>query len=151
MVSSDPFNLARFTAAQKVSYARALAEIKGGKKTSHWMWYISPQLTRLAQSAKSERYAITSLEEARAYLAHPVLGARLAEITQAVLDHKTETARALMGTPDFMKLHACMTLFIRADPKQEVFGFQAVLDKYYKGVPQVLTDDILGIDKKYVW
>jgi len=112
------------------------------------IWYIFPQLAGLATSTKSKRYAISSLEEAQAYLAHPVLGTRLAEITQAVLDSKTKTALALMGTPDFIKLHACMTLFMRADPKQEVFSFQAVLDKYYKGVPQALTDDIINIQNK---
>lgn len=144
---SDPFSLARFTAAQNNDYTRALAEMQQGRKTSHWIWYIFPQLSGLSTSARSKRYAISSLEEAQAYLAHPVLGARLAEISQVVLDSETKTIRALMGSQvDVVKMHACMTLFMRADPEQKVFDFQAVLEKYYDGVPQALTDGILSVD-----
>lgn len=140
---SDPFHLVRFTEAQSTYYARALGEIKRGKKTTHWVWYIFPQLIGLSNSAHGKHYGITTLAEAKAYLQHPVLGARLAEISQAVLDSRIKTARALVGPVDDVKLQACMTLFLRADPKEEVFDWQAVLKKYYEAAPHARSDEIL--------
>src|ERR1700756_677595 len=102
----DSYNLARFLSAQKDDYAQALAEIQSGRKRSHWMWYIFPQVDGLGWSATSKRYAIKSIDEARAYLAHPVLGQRLKECAQAVLDVKGRTASEIFGSPDDLKLRS---------------------------------------------
>ncbi|KAL2060116.1 hypothetical protein VTL71DRAFT_9938 [Oculimacula yallundae] len=142
----DEFNLARFVAAQRTQYPKALAEMQNGKKTTHWIWYIFPQLTGLSTSANGKTYGITSLAEAQAYLKYPILRDRLVEITQVVLDSRTRNIGTLMGSDiDVKKMHASMTLFLRADPEKEVFDFQAVLDKYYKGATQADTDSKLGL------
>ena len=109
------YNLERFVQAQERSYADALAEIRSGRKTSHWMWYVFPQIRGLGSSAMSKMYAIQNLEEAKAYLEHPVLGARLHEITNALLDLEDRDAYAIFGSPDDHKLKSCMTLFHCAD------------------------------------
>ncbi|KAH7318960.1 hypothetical protein BKA65DRAFT_513544 [Rhexocercosporidium sp. MPI-PUGE-AT-0058] len=141
----DTFNLARFVTAQVRQYPTALAEMRRGAKTSHWIWYIFPQMVGLSQSFNGMRYGITTLEEAQAYLKHPVLGSRLVEITQVVLDSATKDIRILMGSGiDVIKMQASMTLFLRADLEKEVFDFQAVLDKYYNGISHTETDDILS-------
>src|SRR5215213_10323708 len=105
----DPHDLSRFVQAQAEDYERALAEIRGGRKRSHWMWYIFPQVDGLGASPMSRRYAIRSLAEARAYLDHPVLGRRLVESAEAVLGVEGRSAREIFGSPDDMKLRSCAT------------------------------------------
>ncbi|MBX6749552.1 MAG: DUF1810 domain-containing protein [Micromonosporaceae bacterium] len=136
--AADPYDLARFVAAQEGVYASALAELRRGRKTGHWMWFIFPQFAGLGFSLMSQRYAIRSLDEARAYLAHPVLGPRLRECAQAVADVSGKTADQILGPIDAMKLRSSMTLFHRADPTEPVFA--AVLQKYFDGVPDEATD-----------
>ena len=124
-------DLERFVTAQQDIYERALGELKAGDKRSHWMWFVFPQFAGLGFSEMSVRYAIKSLDEARAYLAHPVLGPRLAECAQALLGVEGRSAERILGYPDDLKLRSSMTLFARAadDPKV----FRAVLDRYYDG------------------
>ena len=131
------FNIERFIEPSNRMYDIALAEIKNGKKQSHWMWYIFPQLKGLGKTTTSELYGISSIAEAKAYLEHPVLGARLREITQAVLEVKDKTAFEIFGTPDYLKLKSCMTLFKLAAPEETLF--QKVIDTYYMGYDDGLT------------
>jgi uncharacterized protein (DUF1810 family) len=128
----DPFDLDRFLSAQAEDYDQALAEIKDGQKRSHWMWYILPQIDGLGFSSMSRRYSIISSEEARAYLNHPVLGARLLECAQAVLDAEGRSAAEIFGSPDDLKLRSCATLFASVSPAKSVFD--RILEKYYRGV-----------------
>src|SRR5579862_1513728 len=141
MATEDPFNLQRFVAAQDAggTYARAAAELRSGRKTSHWMWFVFPQIAGLGHSPTSRRYALTSLAEARAYLAHPVLGARLTECAAIVLGVPGRTAEQIFGEVDAQKLHSSVTLFMRAVPGEPVFG--QVLDRYFGGVPDSATDE----------
>jgi uncharacterized protein (DUF1810 family) len=129
----EPHDLERFVSAQDESetYDRALAELRAGRKTSHWMWFVFPQISGLGRSAMSRRYAIASLEEARAYLAHPLLGPRLVECSRALLGHGDRSAREILGEIDAIKLRSSMTLFARADPKELVFA--QVLERYFDG------------------
>ncbi len=113
MVMTGSFNLERFIDAQRDGYETVLTEIRCGAKRSHWMWYIFPQLSGLGSSAMARRYAIGSLDEARAYLAHPVLGSRLRECVAALQKLTGTTAEAIFGTVDAMKLRSCLTLFYR--------------------------------------
>ena len=129
--------LERFVQAQDSVYQRALAELRDGRKTSHWMWFVFPQFAGLGFSAMSERYAIRSLAEARAYLAHPVLGPRLRECAQTVADSDATSAEQLFGGIDAMKLRSSMTLFAQAAPDEEVFT--RVLARYFDGVPDANT------------
>lgn len=138
---SDPFNLERFVTAQSNSYETALAELAGGQKRSHWMWYIFPQIAGLGHSAMAQRYAITGLDEARAYLAHPVLGPRLREICQQLLQLEGQTAHDIFGSPDDMKLRSSMTLFSAAEGGNS--AFDKVLEKYYRGQQDSRTLGIL--------
>ena len=131
MTADDPHNLQRFIAAQEDDYAAALAEIRSGRKRSHWMWYVFPQFEGLGASARSRRYAVKSVEEATAYLRHPVLGARLRECAQAVLDIDERSATDIFGSPDDMKLRSCATLF--AHVSQEGSAFHHIIDKYFAG------------------
>lgn len=124
-------NLSRFHEAQSRSYASALEEIRRGRKTSHWMWYVFPQLRGLGRSSTSEFYGIDGMSEAKAYMADPVLRARLLEITGAVLELRGTSAVAVFGRPDDMKLKSCMTLFEAAAPECEVFA--QVLDSFFDG------------------
>ena len=140
-MTDEPFDLARFVSAQSSAYERALAELRAGRKRSHWMWFVFPQIAGLGHSSMAHRFAISSLAEARAYLAHPVLGPRLREISSVVASLPSG-ARAIFGTPDDMKLRSSMTLFLRAAPDEVVF--QAVLDRHFDGKPDWLTDQILG-------
>lgn len=133
--------LSRFTDAQKYDYDTALAEIRRGRKESHWMWYIFPQISGLGRSSVAQFYSIKNLEEAKAYMRHPVLGARLIEISQALLDLDGNDAGAVFGWPDDMKLKSSMTLFEKAAPEQTVFS--AVLDKFFHGKRDQLTLKIL--------
>lgn len=140
---SDPHDLQRFVDAQDSggTYGSALAELRRGRKTSHWMWFVFPQIAGLGMSAMSRRYAIADLGEAQAYLRHPVLGARLVECAQAVLDIDAGSAQDIMGGIDAQKLRSCMTLFLRADPGILVFG--EVLDRYFGSLPDEATLRIL--------
>lgn len=122
--------LQRFIDAQNESYVRALEEIKAGRKRSHWMWFIFPQLKGLGRSSASMFYGINGLDEAREYLAHPILGERLREISQVLLQLATNDANAVFGSPDDMKLRSCMTLFDNISPNDI---FADVLDKYSDG------------------
>ena len=140
MAPGDPFDLERFVAAQDAAgtYDRAVAELRVGRKSSHWMWFVFPQIAGLGYSPTSRRYAITSLEEARAYLAHPVLGPRLTECATVLTGVPGRTAEQIFGELDAQKLHSSMTLFTRAAPGEPVF--RQVLDQYFGGVPDSATE-----------
>jgi uncharacterized protein (DUF1810 family) len=140
---NDPFHLERFVAAQDQggTYRAAVAELRAGRKRSHWMWFIFPQIAGLGQSPTSRRYAISSLAEAEAYLAHQVLGPRLIECAGVVRDLRAGAAEEIFGGIDAIKLRSSMTLFARADPSQRVF--REVLDAYFGGVPDAATERLL--------
>jgi uncharacterized protein (DUF1810 family) len=140
--ADDPHDLARFVEAQAGDYETALAEIRAGRKRSHWMWYIFPQIDGLGFSSMARRYAIRSLDEARAYLDHPVLGPRLVEITEAALAVEGRSAHEIFGSPDDMKLRSCATLFARAASEGSVFS--RLLDRFFDGKPDVRTLELLG-------
>ena len=129
-------SLERFVEAQKGIYPRALAELKAGRKQSHWMWFIFPQIAGLGHSAMAQMYAIASLDEAKVYLAHPVLGARLRECCRVVQDVKGKSAHAIFGSPDDLKFRSSLTLFDLAAPNDI---FRAALDKYFDGKEDDLT------------
>jgi uncharacterized protein (DUF1810 family) len=133
-------DLDRFVDAQDGVYADALAELGAGRKRTHWMWFVFPQIAGLGSSPAAQRYAIRSLDEARAYLAHPVLGPRLRECAQALLAVQDRSAREILGHPDDLKLRSSMTLFARAADDPALF--QAVLDRFYDG-PDPLTLTLL--------
>jgi uncharacterized protein (DUF1810 family) len=133
----DPHGLARFVEAQAPVYAQALAELRAGRKRSHWMWFVFPQIAGLGTSAMAQRYAIASLDEAKAYLAHPILGERLRECAQAMLAVKGRSAHDILGSPDDLKFHSSMTLFHCADPAEPVF--EDCLAKYFGGKPDSQT------------
>ena len=135
--------LDRFLNAQQGDYAAALAEVRRGRKTSHWMWYIFPQIAGLGQSSTARYYSIRDLEEAREYYAHPVLGQRLREISGVLLELRGSDPVAVFGGIDSMKLKSSMTLFAVAAPDDPLF--QQVLNKYYGGEQDVLTLRILGV------
>jgi len=134
-------DLSRFVAAQRDVYARALGEIRAGRKRSHWMWFVFPQLAGLGLSATSRRYAIRDLAEARAYLEHPILGKRLVECGEAALGVEGRSAFEVFGSPDDMKLRSCATLFSRVSPPGSVF--HRLLDKYFGGEPDDRTMSLL--------
>lgn len=140
--ASDPFRLERFLEAQADCYEQALAEVRAGRKRSHWMWYVFPQLAGLGHSATAQFYAIQNLDEARAYLAHPVLGPRLRECTEAALGVEGRTAREIFGSPDDLKLRSCATLFARA--AEPGSAFERLLETYYGGDPDPATLRLLG-------
>lgn len=133
----DPYQLARFVAAQQGTYDQAVAELRRGRKTGHWIWYVFPQIAGLGMSPASQRYAIGSLDEARAYLEHPVLGARLIEAASVLLGNTDSTAEQILGELDAMKVRSSMTLFQRAEPDESVFG--RVLDRFFEGIPDAET------------
>ena len=134
---SDAFDLDRFVRAQAQVYEDALDEILDGRKTSHWMWFVFPQLAGLGRSEIAQRYAIRGLDEARAYLAHPLLGERLRECTQALLRVEGRSAHDIFGSPDDMKLHSSLTLFsLVAEPGS---AFERALGRYFGGVPDQAT------------
>ncbi len=138
----DPYDLNRFISAQVDVYDRALAELRGGLKRSHWMWYIFPQIEGLGHSPTTRLYSIKGLEEARQYLAHPVLGARLVECAEAVLAVQGLSASDIFGHPDDWKLQSSMTLFKLVSGPGSVF--ERVLDKYYQGKQDSRTLQIVG-------
>jgi uncharacterized protein (DUF1810 family) len=135
-------DLDRFIDAQEPVYDRALEEIRSGRKVSHWMWFIFPQLAGLGSSDMSRRYAIASLDEARAYLAHPVLGARLRECAGLLLEGIEGSAEDILGRIDARKLRSCMTLFHRAAPEDPLFG--QVLERFFGGIADDATDALLA-------
>jgi uncharacterized protein (DUF1810 family) len=138
----DPYDLQRFVDAQNPAYAEVLDELADGRKRSHWMWFVFPQVAGLGQSPISQRYAISSLAEAQAYLAHPVLGPRLIECATIVAGLRGSTAQDVFGGIDAIKLRSSMTLFARAEPGRTVF--REVLEAYYGGVSDEATEMLLG-------
>ena len=134
-------DLERFYKAQEYDYETALSEIRNGRKESHWMWYIFPQITGLGRSTTAEYYAIKSKDEAKGYIEDPVLGKRLIEISQALFQIESDDAEMVMGWPDNLKLRSCMTLFAEVAPEQPVF--RNVLEKFYDGEMDGKTLDIL--------
>ena len=139
--NADPFNLARFVDAQAENYDDALAEVSAGRKRSHWMWYVFPQLDGLGSSPMAKRYAIESLAEAKAYLEHPVLGARLLAVAEAALAVQGRTATELFGSPDDMKLRSSATLFAETSAAGSVF--HRLLEKYFAGHADERTLELL--------
>ena len=140
--ATDPFRLARFVEAQKDDYERALAEITSGRKRSHWMWYIFPQLAGLGSSSTAQFYAIQNLDEARAHLAHPVLGPRLLACAEAAVRVEGKSAEDIFGGIDAMKLRSCATLFALVSPPGSVF--EHLLAKFYRGARDPRTLELLG-------
>lgn len=140
--AADPHDLARFLAAQAPVYDSALAEIRGGRKRSHWMWYVFPQYAGLGSSATSRRYAIRSLAEAGMYLRHPVLGPRLVECCEAALALEGLSAAEVFGSPDDLKLRSCATLFASVSPPGSVF--EQVLVRFFDGKPDEATLRLVG-------
>src|SRR6185437_12534275 len=136
----DPYNLDRFADAQRGVYEQACAELRRGRKTGHWMWFIFPQIAGLGFSATSQHYAIQSLDEARAYLEHPVLGPRLREICGIVSGVDQKTAHEIFGSPDDMKLRSSMTLFVHAAQDHAIFS--EVIRKYFGGVEDERTVEL---------
>jgi uncharacterized protein (DUF1810 family) len=144
-MSGDPFNLQRFVEAQDDAaiYARALAELRDGRKRSHWIWFVFPQVAGLGSSPISQAYAIRSPDEARAYLAHRVLGPRLREACEALLSNDPAlSAEQILGTIDAIKVRSSMTLFTMADPAEPLFS--QVLDRLYAAEPDAATTRLLG-------
>ncbi|HEX9032275.1 MAG TPA: DUF1810 domain-containing protein [Streptosporangiaceae bacterium] len=144
MTTDDIYDLGRFVAAQDAdgSYDRAVAELRAGRKTSHWIWFVFPQIAGLGQSPTSRRYSISSLDEARAYLRHPVLGPRLTECAGVLAQAHHGSAEAIFGGLDAMKLRSSMTLFRQAAPGESVFS--QVLDQYFSGEPDKATLGLLS-------
>lgn len=141
MTAADPFDLQRFVDAQDGVIAEVRAQLARGAKTSHWMWFVFPQLRALGRSATALRYGIGSLAEARAYLAHPLLGPRLRECTQLVLDSRAHALEPIFGRVDALKFGSSITLFARAAPAEPVFA--AALERFCAGRPDPLTIELL--------
>jgi uncharacterized protein (DUF1810 family) len=137
--SSDSYNLERFVIAQDSIFKRVLSELQAGTKMGHWMWFIFPQIRGLGRSPTSMEYAISSRDEAQAYLQHPVLGPRLRECTQLVLNVNGRSATDIFGTPDDIKFRSSMTLFAQVSRDDDIF--HRALQKYFEGVPDRLTLD----------
>ncbi|WP_237214156.1 DUF1810 domain-containing protein [Falsiroseomonas oryziterrae] len=137
----DSFDLDRFLRAQEPLIGQVRAELAAGRKRSHWMWFVFPQLRGLGRSEMAHYYGISGLPEARAYASHPVLGPRLAECTRLVLGVEGRTAREILGSPDDLKFRSCMTLFARAAPEQP--AFREALDRFFGGEPDAATLTLL--------
>jgi len=142
VLPEDPYDLRRFVDAQESVYRTVVAELRAGRKRSHWIWFIFPQLRGLGRSGTAIRYGIASRDEAAAYLAHPVLGPRLRECTRLVAQVDGRSIEEIFGWPDNLKVRSSMTLFARATDDNA--DFQAVLEKYYGGEPDPATIDILS-------
>jgi uncharacterized protein (DUF1810 family) len=142
----DPHSLARFAEAQEETYGEVLSELRRGRKRSHWMWYIFPQFHGLGTSTTSEHYAIKSVEEATAYLDHPILGGRLTECAEVTLLIEGKTASEIFGTPDNLKLRSCATLFAHVSPPGSVF--HRLLLKYFQSEPDEKTLQLIAATKK---
>jgi len=138
----DAYDLNRFLEAQKPVYARVCSELREGRKSSHWMWFVFPQIQGLGRSGMAQRFAISSVEEAGEYLQHPVLGSRLRECAELVCAVKGRTIHEIFGSPDDMKFRSCMTLFARVDD-QEHSVFERALTKYFNGEPDSLTLELV--------
>lgn len=141
----DPHNLNRFLQAQHGVYEQAIAELRSGRKRTHWMWFVFPQIDGLGYSAMASTYAIRSLAEACAYLSHPVLGPRLVSCAEAILGVDHRSAHEILGSPDDLKLRSCATLFAQVSPSGSVF--HRLLDKYYGGLPDAQTLRLLAVDR----
>jgi uncharacterized protein (DUF1810 family) len=139
---TDAYNLHRFLDAQEQAYDTVLVELRVGKKSSHWIWFIFPQIIGLGHSAMAQQFAITSLDEAKAYLQHPVLGHRLRECTQLVLNVEGRTIDEIFPYPDNLKFRSCITLFMTATTDNALFN--AALLKYFDGKPDQLTMNVLA-------
>ncbi|MDB5382566.1 MAG: hypothetical protein JWO26_2198 [Rhodospirillales bacterium] len=139
---SDPFALERFVEAQAPVIAAVEAELRSGRKRSHWMWFIFPQLRALGRSGTALHFGIASLDEARAYRAHPILGPRLVSCAGLVMLHRGQSAHAIFGSPDDLKLRSSMTLFAEADPSEPVFC--AVIDAFFDGIADAATTRLLA-------
>lgn len=139
----DPYDLTRFVRAQENDYEQALSEIRSGKKRTHWMWYVFPQIDGLAFSSASKHYSIKSVAEAKAYLDHPILGPRLLECAEAVIRVEGRSATEIFGSPDDLKLRSCATLFACVSPRVSVFD--RLLTKYYRGERDGKTLQLLDI------
>ncbi len=137
----DTYNLNRFVIAQSGVIDKAIGELRRGRKETHWMWFVFPQLVGLGSSTMATRYGISGAEEAREYLDHPILGPRLIDCTQAVIDLDNLSTNDIFGTPDDMKLRSCATLF--AHISAEGSAFHQILDKYYRGEPDPATLSLL--------
>jgi uncharacterized protein (DUF1810 family) len=142
---SDPHDLPRFVAAQESEYSQVLAELRAGRKQSHWIWFIFPQLRGLGRSPTAEFYGIGSLAEARAYLAHPLLGARLRECVQEMLGHAETPLEAILGFPDNLKFRSSMTLFALAAPEEPLF--RRALETFCGGNEDETTRTLLGVPR----
>ena len=138
----DPFNLERFVEAQSGDYEQALRELRGGRKYGHWIWYILPQMRGLGMSSMSSRYGVGSLDEATAYLAHPVLGPRLRQCVEAVAVHKGMSASQILGSLDAMKFRSCLTLFAEAEGPDSVFA--RALGQFFDDQRDPRTLELLG-------
>jgi uncharacterized protein (DUF1810 family) len=138
----DPFDLRRFVAAQAPVMPQVLRELAAGRKQTHWMWFVFPQLRGLGSSAMATRYGITGLDEARAYLAHPLLGARLREGVAQVTAVPARSAAEILGAVDAQKFRSCLTLFAAADPAETCF--RAALDRFFEGEADGRTLELLG-------
>lgn len=138
---TDAYNLHRFLDAQQPIYQTVLAELRAGRKASHWIWFIFPQIAGLGHSGMAQKFAIASLDEAKAYLQHPVLGPRLRECTQLVLNVEGRSAEEIFGYPDYLKFRSCLTLFLAAITDNTLF--KSALLKYFHGKPDQLTLDLL--------
>ncbi|WP_395665493.1 DUF1810 domain-containing protein [Methylocella sp.] len=144
--ADDPFDLARFVAAQDGVLETAMAELRAGRKRSHWMWFVFPQIAGLGASAMARRYAISGIEEAQAYLAHELLGPRLKACARLVMTHEGLSARDIFGAPDDAKVFSSLTLF--AEAAQERSEFSAALDTFFRGARDAATLDRLGTDAR---
>ena len=138
----DPYNLSRFVQAQERDYDQALSELTLGRKRTHWMWYVFPQLDGLGSSPITKLYSIKSEAEARAYLKHPTLGPRLLECAEAILSVDGKSAREILGSPDDLKLRSCATLFAQVSPPGSVF--EHILEKFYAGERDAATLRLLA-------
>ncbi len=143
-MGNDGFDLERFVEAQAPVYADVLRELREGRKRTHWMWFVFPQLSGLGQSPMAQHYGIASLDEARAYLAHPLLGPRLSECVEAVLSHPDRSAAAIFSSPDDVKFRSCLTLFLAADAADHPFG-EAL--RHFYGSPDPRTLSLLGVEE----
>ena len=139
---SDAYNLHRFLDAQELVHDTVLAELQAGRKSSHWSWFIFPQIAGLGHSAMAQQFAIGSLDEAKTYVQHAVLGPRLRECTQLVLNVEGRSAEEIFGYPDHLKFRSCMTLFLTAATDNALF--KSALLKYFDGQPDLVTLDILA-------
>jgi uncharacterized protein (DUF1810 family) len=139
---SDPYNLQRFVEAQAAIYSAALQQLRAGRKTSHWMWFIFPQIAGLGHSETAKRFALAGRSEAKAYFEHPILGLRLDECTRAVCQVEHRSARQIFGSPDDLKFRSSMTLFSQAVPEHALF--RDALQAYFDGQPDSLTLALLG-------